>query len=229
MIVELFIRAVEESGYCPSNYVLKDTTTQCAHDALTKAIPICGLFSEKMGYQRVANSHPMSIIDIPVEIKPQKYRDAFVPTINKKRKVMEGKVEMANEFLCTGMTGVNIKRRGQQIDYPSQIMPLQHRSHVFSISAASHYARLIRRDRADAVVHESFSYVDGPPNWLGEFLFRCSHATLEQCGFDTNVEKATRSNIPLLENAADEYMNRFKHPGNPATRLQRTVERTYPA
>ncbi|KAI0089875.1 hypothetical protein BDY19DRAFT_992827 [Irpex rosettiformis] len=91
---------------------------------------------------------------------------------------MEEKVEMANDFLRTGMTGVSIKYRGQQIDYASQIMILQHRSHVFPISIVDHYADLIRWYRAGAVVSESFSYVDGPSNWLA--LSICGHET---CGY----------------------------------------------
>ncbi|KAI0089850.1 hypothetical protein BDY19DRAFT_941111 [Irpex rosettiformis] len=219
-----FIQAVQNSGCCPS-FVFKDTSAR--NDEVTKAKPDLGLFSTNLS-NNVVESSPMSVMDIPVEFKPQESQDAFVVTINDREKVKKEK-ETEERELLEKMTNNSIRHRGQQIDYASQIMSLQHRSHVFSISIIGHHARLIRWDRAGAAVSERFNYYDGSNSWLSEFLFRYSHATPEQRGFDSNVQKASRSDVRLLRSAVDEYLNRFPYQRHLAKQLQNTVDRTYPA
>ncbi|KAI0693649.1 hypothetical protein BC835DRAFT_1352879 [Cytidiella melzeri] len=214
-----FMEAINKSQCCPS-FVLKDTSTR--KDTLTQAKPDCGLFHSSVAKKVRSSKYPMAMMDVPVEMKPQASQDAFKPTMNEGDAVGKEKEEP-----ITNLTTRSIDHRGQQIDYAAQVLTLQHRSHVFSISIIGHHARLIRWDRAGALVSERFNYVDGYSNWLGEFLFRYEHATPEQRGYDVNVQKATEEEIQLLKTGVNEYLEKF--PMYKDSELAATVNNSYPS
>ncbi|KAI0693651.1 hypothetical protein BC835DRAFT_1352886 [Cytidiella melzeri] len=214
-----FMEAINKSQCCPS-FVLKDTSTR--KDTLTQAKPDCGLFRSSVVNRVHSSKFQMAMMDVPVEMKPQAPQDAFKPTMN------EGDaVEKEKQEPITNMTNRSIDHRGQQIDFAAQVLTLQHRSHVFSISIIGHHARLIRWDSAGALVSERFNYVDGSSNWLGEFLFRYEHATPEQRGYDVNVQKATHREIQLLKTGVNEYLEKF--PMYKDSELAATVNNSYPS
>ncbi|KAI0089840.1 hypothetical protein BDY19DRAFT_941069 [Irpex rosettiformis] len=215
-----FVEAVKESSSCPG-FVLRNTSTK--KDAITHTKPDCGLFDSTIN-ESDAKTHSMSLMDIVVEIKPEEYQDAFHSTVNDGGVVKEEKAKSLSK-----MTNTSIKHRGQQIDYASQIMALQHRSHIFSISVIGHHARLIRWDRAGACVSERFNYANGSSNWLGEFLFRYANATREQRGFDHCVQKANKDEIDLLNAGVNDHLRKFHYPAHLDAELSRTVDESYPA
>ncbi|KAI0693661.1 hypothetical protein BC835DRAFT_1352953 [Cytidiella melzeri] len=214
-----FMEAINKSQCCPS-FVLQDTSTR--KDTITQAKPDCGLFHSSVANKVHSSKYPMAMMDVPVEMKPQASQDAFKPAMNEGDAVGKEKEEP-----ITNMTNRSIDHRGQQIDYAAQVLTLQHRSHVFSISIIGHHARLIRWDRAGALVSERFNYVDGSSNWLGEFLFRYEHATPEQRGYDVNVQKATHREIQLLKTGVNEYLEKF--PMYKESELAATVNNSYPS
>ncbi|OBZ74090.1 hypothetical protein A0H81_06324 [Grifola frondosa] len=77
--------------------------------------------------------------------------------------------------------------RGQLISYAEMAMNRQHRTHLYSVFVMHKFARLIRWDRAGAVVSEKFDYKENP-EILGEFFWRFSHMTDEAQGYDRTAQ-----------------------------------------
>ena len=215
------MRAVAKSGVL-SSFNLFDTSSK--KDAVGKIKPDLGLFAADVD-EDTAKSQSLSHMDVFVEIKPQACQDAFTSTMNQAAAVND---EIKQQSLLK-MTDTSIKHRGQQIDYASQIMALQHRSHLFSISIIGHHARFIRWDRAGACVSECFDYRDTKSNWLGEFLFRYVHATPEERGFDPHVQRAKDEELEELATAVDDHLAKFDYPVHQRLDLQRTCDSSYPA
>ncbi|KAI0089876.1 hypothetical protein BDY19DRAFT_992828 [Irpex rosettiformis] len=217
---EPFRTAVQESGVCPSFDLLDTSSTK---DSVTKIKPDVGIFASDIDAS-VLKSQTLSLMDIFVEIKPLKHQDAFHSTMNDGATVENERIQ---SFL--GTTDRSIKHRGQQIEYASQIMALQHRIHLFSVSIIGHYARLVRWDRAGACVSERFDYHDGSNNWIGEFLFRYANATPEERGFDPNVQRATAKEVAALAKAVDAHLGKFDYSPHQRPELKKTTDPSYPA
>lgn len=231
------MEAIEASGCCPK-FVLRNTSTK--GDATSKVKPDCGLFVADGITEEAALGQCMSLMDIPIEFKPRVTDDAFHPEVNDAERVQE-EWQSATATLKAEpdefhkMTSSSIRNRGQQIDYATLVMALQHRTHVFSVSINGHKARLIRWDRAGACVSEAFDYIvtredrKTKTNWLAEFLFRYAHATPEQRGFDPNVKKAEDADVERLRNAVEEHTKAFRYPDQLIKQLKATVLPSYPA
>ncbi|KAI0809056.1 hypothetical protein BC629DRAFT_1732418 [Irpex lacteus] len=212
-----FAKAIKDSGCCPG-FTIRDTSS--TPDVSAKLKPDFGIFKSDVAASDVLYKS-LSTMDIVIEIKPESCQDAFHSLVNDRSAIKK-------EYLSK-MTNQSIFHRGQQIQYVSNVMALQHRSHVFSISIIGHYARLIRWDRAGALVSERFNYHDGENSWLAEFLFRYSKATPEQRGFDCHVQKADKDDIALLDAAVKAHIQEFKYPAHLKIPLERTVDASYPA
>ncbi|KAK7442981.1 hypothetical protein VKT23_015925 [Stygiomarasmius scandens] len=78
--------------------------------------------------------------------------------------------------------------RGQLIAYAVSQFAHQFRTHVFMVFIRRDTARLIRWDRAGAVVTKSFSYTKTPH--LADFYSRYTRATPQARGHDTTVQRA---------------------------------------
>ncbi|KAI0089849.1 hypothetical protein BDY19DRAFT_88432, partial [Irpex rosettiformis] len=236
-----FENAVDKSGVLPSEFKLLNTSSKKDHVAGIK--PDFGIFPKAVNDK----SATMSKMEVFIEIKPRRQEDAFRSTMNDgvavqqeakeareareakdAKEAKEGKEGKEGQSLL-GMSNLSIEHREQQIEYASQIMALQHRIHLFSISIIGHYARLIRWDRAGACVSERFNYHDGSNNWLGEFLFRYANATPEQRGFDPNVRKATARELTALSEAVDAHLSKFNYSLHQQAELKKTVDPSYPA
>ncbi|KAK7457224.1 hypothetical protein VKT23_010526 [Stygiomarasmius scandens] len=77
--------------------------------------------------------------------------------------------------------------RGQLIAYAVSQFAHQFRTHVFMVFICKHTARLIRWDRAGAVVTKAFSYTSTP--YLADFYSRYTRATPQARGHDTTVQR----------------------------------------
>ncbi|EEB89257.1 hypothetical protein MPER_12664 [Moniliophthora perniciosa FA553] len=75
--------------------------------------------------------------------------------------------------------------RNQLSTYATVQFALQHRTHVFSILIVKDYARLIRWDRAGAIVTSKFLFAEEP--YLAEFMWAYAHADKGKQGWDTSI------------------------------------------
>lgn len=80
------------------------------------------------------------------------------------------------------------KTRGQISGYASAVFQLQFRFFCFSILLMKTHARLIRWERAGAVVTEVFDVAN--TTFLAQFIWRYSHMNRAQRGFDESVRPA---------------------------------------
>ncbi|KAH8916184.1 hypothetical protein BT69DRAFT_1228855 [Atractiella rhizophila] len=78
--------------------------------------------------------------------------------------------------------------RGQVTLYHTAVQVMQPRTRVFSFYVQSTWARLLCHSRAGTEVSHSFD-INGPENYLGEFLWRFSHAPKSDRGHDTSVQR----------------------------------------
>lgn len=85
-------------------------------------------------------------------------------------------------------TDHGIDTRNQICSYASGLLQLQFRFFTFSILLMRTHARLIRWDRAGAVVTQAFEVEpEDDPSPLAEFIWRYSHMNRAQRGFDDSV------------------------------------------
>ncbi|KAI0337295.1 hypothetical protein BDW22DRAFT_1364281 [Trametopsis cervina] len=193
----LLVAAIETSGCCPS-FKLHNTSNN--PDSITGVMPDCAMFLTADGYADGFKSNYMNDVHIVWEVKPGKEHDAFLS---------EG--DDPNDLTPRPFENLSMKgskNRGQQIDYATWIMRLQHRTHVFSVSIVGHNARFIRWDRSGAVVSAAFNYITGN-NYLSEFLWRYEKATDEQRGFDTSAVRATLDEVEALRAAVEAKLEAF--------------------
>ncbi|KAK7433817.1 hypothetical protein VKT23_020533 [Stygiomarasmius scandens] len=86
--------------------------------------------------------------------------------------------------------------RGQLIKYAVSQFANQYRTHLFMVFIRGKTARLIRWDRAGAIVSRAFKYDEEP--YLAEFYSRYTNATPKARGIDTSVKQLSPNN-PLVE------------------------------
>jgi len=98
--------------------------------------------------------------------------------------------------------------RGQIASYAGATMSTQFRHHLFTVLILGQRARLIRWDRASAVVTESFDYTERPL-LLFEYFKRFAQLDRSRRGIDPNVEPATKNEAKMarvrLRNVDSEY------------------------
>ncbi|KAI0089864.1 hypothetical protein BDY19DRAFT_89279 [Irpex rosettiformis] len=216
-----FKNAVDQSDVCPSFKLLN---TSSREDPVVDIKPDVGLFPVSVGTKTAT----ISRMEVFVEIKQRGQQDAFRSTVNSGVAVQQEAKEAKEGQPLLETSIASIKHRGQQIEYTNQIMTLQHRIHLFSISIIGHYARLICWDRAGACVSECFNYHDGSNNWIGEFLFRYANATPEQRGFDPNVKRATAKEVAALTKAVNVHLSKFDYHPHRRAELEKTADPSYP-
>lgn len=106
-----------------------------------------------------------------------------------------------NEF--EGPSKVSQKTRAQIISYAALVFKYQHRAFLFTLLVLGPYARIIRWDRAGAVVTERFNYEEDP-TILNEFFWRFSQMNPMEQGMDTSATIATDSERTLMREAASD-------------------------
>lgn len=117
----------------------------------------------------------VSYADLVWEFKPTVAQDPFDDKVDK---------TTADPSLTQPLesdTKEAIRTRGQLIDYATQ-----------------EKARIIRWDRSGCMSSEAFDYKSGENNYLGEFLWRYSHASRSQRGLDDTAVEATLKEVQVL-------------------------------
>ncbi len=89
------------------------------------------------------------------------------------------------------------KALGQNIAYASEVCARQYRHCCYSVSLAGCYARLIRWDRAGAVVTAAFN-LHKHPEYLCQFFWYFSQMSDEEQGYDLSLDVATKEEEELF-------------------------------
>ncbi|KAH7920142.1 hypothetical protein BV22DRAFT_1040188 [Leucogyrophana mollusca] len=135
----------------------------------------------------------VSRMELWVEIK---YDESFEPVLDPPQEQLddlqdeEDKLEdylSKWQFECE--TVPTQRLRGQMTAYALAQLGIQFRDFAFSVLIVGKYARLIRWDRAGAVVSRRFDYIAGPSP-LATFFFRFARASPERRGLDRSVRPA---------------------------------------
>ena len=96
---------------------------------------------------------------------------------------------------------------GQMADYVSKIFRRQHRTHIFSLFVFQGQARIIRWDRAGAIVSTVIDFEQNP-SLLHKVIWRYAHMSQVQRGFDDTVVPATKAELNKMRNchASDDWI-----------------------
>jgi hypothetical protein len=121
-------------------------------------------------------------VELAVEVKPT-YADA-------------GFGFNGGAFLRQSDTGR--KSRAQLVQYATEIMHRQHRTHAFMVLIAKDSARLLRWDRAGAIVSEPINLLKDPYSLLN-FIYRFRQMTPEQRGHDPSATLASENKLKKFE------------------------------
>jgi hypothetical protein len=111
--------------------------------------------------------------------------------------------EEFNPFAC--LEGRKREYLGQLTAYATSILGAQYRTHVFMVLIFSKNARLIRWDRAGAVVTEIIPFDDAP--YLLDFLIRYNNADAVVRGHDTTVGPPDPNDITSAKAIVPELTN----------------------
>ena len=124
-----------------------------------------------------------------IEFKRDKSLDAFVD----------------NDESCEGSSSDSDDTRAQIISYAALVFKYQHRCFLFTLLILGSQARIIRWDRAGAIVTERFDYKSDPEILL-EFFDRFSRLDKAGQGYDTTVTVATEKERAMMIEAAREKL-----------------------
>ncbi|KAL5485700.1 hypothetical protein ACEPAI_6741 [Sanghuangporus weigelae] len=140
----------------------------------------------KTDFDKDHSDTDFSAMEIPTEIKLRARSDPF-------RNLKDGDDATKHQFVRTDIASQEII--GQICAYASAQMGMAFRTHCFSVFIAGNIARLIRWDRAGAVVTRSFKYME--ISWLLDFFKRYDELSQLQRGWDRTV-------LPLKVSEASE-------------------------
>lgn len=116
--------------------------------------------------------------EMHIEFKAANSQDPFNdPKEGKRRKTLKFERDSCREARLT---------RGQMTSYAVAQLGSQFRVFAFSVMIFGNFARLIRWDRAGAIVTEKFSYTENP-GLLANFFWRYDHLSPEMRGVDPTV------------------------------------------
>ncbi|KAH9924233.1 hypothetical protein B0H21DRAFT_895108 [Amylocystis lapponica] len=101
-------------------------------------------------------------------------------------------IETGDSFLRD--TELAKETRGQLVEHTAQVLLRQHRLFCYTISVYGCYARLLRWDRAGAVVSESFNYMDEQDELL-TFIYKLGRMTRAQLGYDPSATLLAEADV----------------------------------
>ncbi|KAJ3475891.1 hypothetical protein NLI96_g11530 [Meripilus lineatus] len=174
-------------------------------DARTKGSlhPDLMIYPENVVTQKdlVASAH-LEHSEIYIEVKGAVNDDPFKDLITPKDLKTPDQNRQYHQFLKDGEE--HVKTRGQIIAYAAHACETQHRHCYYSILICHHKARIIRWDRAGALVSESFdcSSAEGI-EFLGDFIWRYTHASPFERGWDPTVLISSPEDIAAFGNACE--------------------------
>ncbi|KAI0727750.1 hypothetical protein C8Q72DRAFT_781077 [Fomitopsis betulina] len=96
---------------------------------------------------------------------------------------------------------------GQMAEYVAKIFRRQHRTHLFTLFVFQGQARVIRWDRAGAIVSTVIDF-EQQPTLLHEIIWRYAHMSQAQRGFDTTAVLASKEEVDAMRTCAapDEWI-----------------------
>ncbi|KAL5526909.1 hypothetical protein ACEPAF_8636 [Sanghuangporus sanghuang] len=130
----------------------------------------------KTDFDKDHSDTDFSSMEVPTEIKLRSRSDPF-------RDLKDGDDVTKHQFVRTDNASQEII--GQISAYASAQMGMTFRTHCFSVFIAGNITRLIRWDRAGAIVTRSFKYMEIP--WLLDFFKRYDRLSEFQRGWDRTV------------------------------------------
>ena len=138
-----------------------------------------------------------SRVEFVVEFKSSPSYDPFVVP---KKQEGKGRTASGNPLMSTAATAHEVV--GQITAYAAQILSSQYRTHLFTILICKDSARLIRWDRAGAIVTEPISYDNN--SYLHNFLTRYDDATPKTRGHDSTVADAHPKDVKCAKSVVPE-------------------------
>ncbi|OBZ71466.1 hypothetical protein A0H81_08662 [Grifola frondosa] len=219
--------ATKYKSRCP-NFMFENTARVKHSGRLSSMKPdICCFASRHLATVRSSSRRSRADLGYAalfIEVKPDSNQDFFCdPPPNADRKTRD------NHQFILDIEDENIREQaeralGQHIFYATEVCARQHRAFCFSISMAGSRARLIRWDRAGAIVTESFDIREHPEP-LCEFLWRFSQASDIERGYDTSVHSASQAEEILFREAITAHVKLQLEVGGDA--LEQAVREHY--
>lgn len=159
------------------------------------------------------------LVELVVEVKIDASKDPF-------RDLKENETgSFFAEYKGTNSSSNALVVLGQIAAYASQICARQHRVHCFTLSIYGTTARLIRWDRAGAIVSEAFDYQK--TKWLYEFAKRLDGASDYRRGYDTTIEDATPEEEEAFVKVITEHVRKQVGPELEGARINDYVAMHY--
>ena len=95
---------------------------------------------------------------------------------------------------------------GQHVGYATDILARQHRHCCYSVSMSGTHARLIRWDRAGAIVSTSFDLLE-QPSILCEFLWCFGRGGVAKRGYDLTIRAANATQQDIFKAAVTKHIS----------------------
>ncbi|THH33086.1 hypothetical protein EUX98_g1138 [Antrodiella citrinella] len=128
-------------------------------------------------------------------------------------------------YVANIVSTASVEKVGQIGTYAAAQMSRQHRVCLFSLFVYGDFMRIIRWDRSGALITDAIDYRRSP-RVLAEFLYRYSHMTRAQRGWDTTVERGTPEDAKMLSAAIEAYQSDKSLRQLP--RMEVTLKECYP-
>lgn len=153
----------------------------CNHKFPFSLQPDCSVYSNE-GDRNPKPGLDFNLVDFVIEFKTASSQDPF-----SHREPVNSTDDKRNPLMSTTSTAHRVA--GQITAYATMILGAQYRTHTFSVLIIGEYARLIRWDRAGAVVTAPI-YYDAKPH-LFDFFIRYDNVNKEVRGHDLTVRRAS--------------------------------------
>ncbi|KAI0629910.1 hypothetical protein C8Q77DRAFT_275036 [Trametes polyzona] len=162
--------------------------------------------AEKLGRDPLVSRTDMGLAATFIEVKPKESDDCFKDPPDD----IEPEERAKWKFAFYKLTGKELTKHqeilGQNGAYAAEIKMRQHREFLYSISMSGLTVRLIRWDRAGAIVSASF-HIHENPEYLCKFLWCFAHMTDIQRGYDLTVEQAPLAQEELFKTCIKEHVD----------------------
>ncbi|TCD65442.1 hypothetical protein EIP91_002698 [Steccherinum ochraceum] len=182
---ESFRKILELFKLLPKSFELKDTSATGEESTGLKP-------DGSVVRLTVFSSWRFEAVEIIVEFKRAEFLDAF-------RKDWEN----TKDYLASLSTSSD-DTLGQLASYAAAQLARQHRAFIFIVLICGDHARIIRFDRAGAIVTRHFDYRKQPA-LLAEFFWRYGQQSPVDRGFDPTVQEATNDEKAKLKQAVEAY------------------------
>ena len=135
-----------------------------------------------------------SRVEFLVECKMSSSDDPFLSDLKP-----QSESTRENPFMSTGTDACNTA--GQITAYTTQMLGAQYRTHTFTILVFKDFSRLIRWDRAGAIVTAPICHKSDP--YLSDFLIRYNEASPKTRGHDITVTPATQEEVQCAQSVSE--------------------------